>query len=201
MIRVLIAEASDVVRGARAALLSLEDDMEVVAELNRGDTIVETALRLRPDVAVFDVDLPGLDGLTAAERLHAGLPGCRTLLLTALSQPGDLLRALKAHVSGFMLKDAPAKTLIAGVRRIAAGKRLIDPELVAVALETGSSPLTVGESDVLRAVDSGLRLEEIASTLSLSRATVDSYLFNAISKAGGRSHIDTIRIAKNAGWI
>ena len=201
MIRVLIAEDMHMIRGALAALLSLEDDMEVVAELDRGDTIVETALRVRPDVAVLDIDMPGLDGLTAAERLHTALPGCRTLVLTGLSQPGNLLRALKVHVRGFIVKDAPAETLAAGVRRVAAGERVLDPELVAVALETGSSPLTPRESDVLRAADSGLRTEEIARALSLSSATVRNYLSNAISKVGGRNRIDTIRIAKDAGWI
>jgi len=201
VIRVLIAEDMHMIRGALAALLSLEDDMEVVAELDRGDTIVETALRVRPDVAVLDIDMPGLDGLTAAERLHTALPGCRTLVLTGLSQPGNLLRALKVHVRGFIVKDAPAETLAAGVRRVAAGERVLDPELVAVALETGSSPLTPRESDVLRAADSGLRTEEIARALSLSSATVRNYLSNAISKVGGRNRIDTIRIAKDAGWI
>src|SRR5258708_40114430 len=156
MIRVLVAEDMHMIRGALVALLSLEDDMEVVAELERGDTIVETALRTRPDVAVLDIDLPGLDGLTAAEQLHQRLPECRTLVLTGLSQPGNLLRALKAHVRGFIVKDAPAETLADGVRRVARNKRAIDPELVAAALETGSTPLTDREADVVRAAQSGI---------------------------------------------
>jgi two-component system response regulator DesR len=201
VIRVLIAEDMHMIRGALVALLSLEDDMEVVAELDRGDTVVETALRVRPDVAVLDIDMPGLDGLSVAARLHDALPDCRALVLTGLSQPGNLLRALKVHVRGFIVKDAPAETLAAGVRRVAAGERVIDPELVAVALETGSSPLTSREGDVLRAADSGLPTEEIARTLALSPATVRNYLSNAISKVGGRNRIDTIRIAKDAGWI
>ena len=110
MIRVLIAEDMHMIRGALVALLSLERDIDVVAELDRGDTIVEAALRTHPDVAVVDIDLPGLDGLAAAELLHEQLPECRTLVLTGLSQPGNLLRALKAHVRGFLLKDAPAET-------------------------------------------------------------------------------------------
>ena len=114
MIRVLIAEDMHMIRGALVALLSLEDDMEVVAELDRGDQIVAAALRTRPDVAVLDIDLPGLDGLSAAEQLHEQLPDCRTLVLTGLSQPGNLLRALKAHVRGFIVKDAPAETLADG---------------------------------------------------------------------------------------
>jgi two-component system, NarL family, response regulator DesR len=201
VIRVLIAEDMHMIRGALVALLSLEADMEVVAELDRGDHIVETAIRTRPDVAVLDIDLPGLDGLTAAGQLHERLPACKILVLTGLSQPGNLLRALKAHVRGFIVKDAPAETLADGVRRVAAGERVIDPELIAAALETGTSPLTTREADVLRAAESGISTDEIASQLSLSSATVRNYLSNAISKAGARNRIDAIRICRNAGWL
>jgi two-component system response regulator DesR len=201
VIRVLIAEDMHMIRGALVALLSLEDDMEVVAQLDRGDQIVQTALQTRPDVAVVDIDLPGLDGLTAAEHLHRQLPECRTLVLTGLSQPGNLLRALQVHVRGFIVKDAPAETLADGVRRVAKGERVIDPELVAAALETGSTPLTDREADVLRAAANGLATEQIAARLSLSPATVRNYLSNAISKVGGRNRIDAIRIARNAGWL
>jgi two-component system response regulator DesR len=201
VIRVLIAEDMHMIRGALVALLSLEADMEVVGELDRGDHIVETAIRTRPDVAVLDIDLPGLDGLTAAGQLHERLPACKILVLTGLSQPGNLLRALKAHVRGFIIKDAPAETLADGVRRVAAGERVIDPELIAAALETGTSPLTTREADVLRAAESGISTDEIASQLSLSSATVRNYLSNAISKAGARNRIDAIRICRNAGWL
>jgi two-component system response regulator DesR len=201
VIRVLIAEDMHMIRGALVALLSLEDDMEVVAELERGDQIVDTALRTRPDVAVVDIDLPGMDGLTAADQLHQRLPECRTLVLTGLSQPGNLLRALTVHVRGFIVKDAPAETLADGVRRVSKGERVIDPELVAAALETGSSPLTARETDVLRAAESGVPTEQIATRLSLSPATVRNYLSNAISKVGGRNRINAIRIARNAGWL
>jgi two-component system response regulator DesR len=201
VIRVLIAEDMHLIRGALVALLSLEDDMEVVAELERGDEVVDTALRVRPDVAVVDIDMPGLDGLSAAEQLYAQLPDCRTLVLTGMSQPGNLLRALQVHVRGFIIKDAPADTLADGIRRVAAGERVIDPELVAAALETGASPLTARESDVLRAADDGISTDEIASRLSLSPATVRNYLSNAITKVGARNRIDAIRISRDAGWI
>lgn len=201
MIRVLIAEDMDMIRGALVALLSLEDDMEIVAALDRGDQILDAARRTRPDVAVIDIDLPGLDGLTAAEQLYHQLPACRTLVLTGLGQPGNLLRALKVHVRGFLVKDAPAETLADGVRRVLKGERVIDPGLVAAALETGSTPLTNREADVLRAAESGIPTEQIAAQLSLSPATVRNYLSNAISKVGGRNRIDTIRIARNAGWL
>jgi len=201
MIRVLIAEDMHLIRGALVALLSLEDDMQVVAQLDRGDRIVETAVRTRPDVAVLDIDLPGTDGLTAAEQLYRQLPDCRTLVLTGLSQPGHLLRALHVHVRGFIVKDAPAETLAEGIRRVARGERVIDPELVAAALETGATPLTEREADVLRAAETGRPTDQIARELSLSPATVRNYLSNAISKIGGRNRIDAIRIARDAGWL
>ena len=200
-IRVLIAEDMHLIRGALVALLSLEDGMDVVAELDRGDQIVAAALRTRPDVAVLDIDLPGLDGLSAAALLHEQLPSCRTLVLTGLSQPGTLLRALKVHVRGFIVKDAPAASLADGIRRVAAGERVIDPDLVAAALETGASPLTPRETDVLRAAAGGVSTEEIGDELALSPATVRNYLSNSIAKVGARNRIDAIRIARDAGWL
>ena len=201
MIRILVAEDMHLIRGALVALLAMEADMEVVAELDRGDEIIPTALRVRPDVAVIDINLPGLDGLTAADRLYAELPECRTLILTGLSQPGNLLRALKAHARGFILKDAPARSLADGIRRIAAGQRYIDPDLIAEALETGASPLTPRETDVLRATEDGMSTADIAVRLSLSPATVRNYLSNAITKTNARNRIDAVRIARDAGWL
>jgi DNA-binding CsgD family transcriptional regulator len=122
-------------------------------------------------------------------------------MLTGLSQPGNLLRALKVHVRGFITKDAPAQTLADGVRRVARGERVIDPELIGAALETGASPLTAREADVLRAAETGIPTDQIATQLSLSRATVRNYLSNAISKVGARNRIDAIRISRNAGWL
>ncbi|OZM77791.1 DNA-binding response regulator [Pseudonocardia sp. MH-G8] len=201
MIRVLIAEDMHLIRGALVALLTLEEDMEVVAQLERGDQILDAALRTRPDVAVLDIDLPGLDGLGAAELLAQHLPDCRTLVLTGLSQPGYLLRALKVHVRGFIVKDAPADALADGVRKVASGARVIDPDLIAAALATGVSPLTPRETDVLREAGSGGTTEEIGARLALSPATVRNYLSNAIGKVGGRNRIDAIRIARDAGWL
>jgi two-component system response regulator DesR len=197
----LIAEDMHLIRGALVALLSREPDMEVVAELDRGDQVLEAAIRTQPDVAVLDIDLPGMDGLSAAEVLYEQVPNCQILVLTGLSQPSHLLRALKVHVRGFILKDAPAATLAQGVRRVAIGERVIDPELLALALETGESPLTPREADVLRAAEEGISTDEIARTLFLSSATVRNYLSNAITKVGGRNRIDAIRIARDAGWL
>ncbi len=201
MIRVLIAEDMHMIRGALVALLTLEPDIEVVAELDRGDTIVEAALQAQPDVALIDIDLPGMDGLTAAAKLHEQLPSCHTLILTGLSQPGNLLRALQVHVRGFLLKDAPPDRLAAAIRSVAAGHRVLDPELVAAAVETGTSPLTTREADALRAAESGLSTDEIGDRLHLSPATVRNYLSNAIAKVGGRNRLDAIRIARDAGWL
>ena len=201
MIRVLIAEDMHMIRGALVALLKLERDIEVVAELDRGDTILEAALRAVPDVAVIDIDLPGLDGLSAAEQLYEKLPSCKTLVLTGLSQPGNLLRALKVHVRGFLLKDAPAPQLANAIRSVTAGMRVLDPELVAAAVETGTSPLTDREADVLRAAQSGLSTEEIGRRLNLSAATVRNDLSNTIGKLGARNRLDAIRIAEDAGWL
>jgi two-component system response regulator DesR len=201
VIRVLVAEDQNMIRGALVALISREADMEVVAELERGDAVVEAALTTRPDVAVLDIDMPGIDGLAAARQLHEQLPACQNLVLTGLSQPGHLLRALRAHVRGFLLKDAPATALANAIRSVARGERVIDPELIAAALDTGESPLTARETDVLRAADRGVSTEEMAAALALSPATVRNYLSNAITKVGARNRIDAIRIARDAGWF
>jgi two-component system, NarL family, response regulator DesR len=155
-VRVLIAEDMDLIRAALVALLSKEADLDVVAELARGDAVLSTALRLVPDVAVLDIDLPGLDGVAVAEALHAELPTCKTLIVTGFGQPGNLLRALCAHVRGFVPKDAPGTNLADAIRRVARGERVFDPDLVAAAIETGESPLRSREADVLRAAEAGL---------------------------------------------
>jgi two-component system response regulator DesR len=197
---VLIADDQHMIRGALVALLSLEDDIEVVAELERGDRVLEIAEQIRPDVAILDIAMPGLDGAVAAQ-LHDRLPDCHTLILTGLSQPGNLLRALRAHARGFIVKDAPAETLADGIRRVAAGQRVIDPELVGIALDTGESPLTSRETDVFREAAAGTPTDQIGTRLSLSPATVRNYLSSAISKVGGRNRIDAVRIARENGWL
>ncbi len=201
MIRVLVAEDQDMIRGALVALLGLETDIEVVAELRRGDQVLPAAREHVPDVAVLDIDMPGADGLTVARTMHEELPQIRTLILTGLSQPGHMLAALQSHVRGFVLKAAPATTLAQAVRRVADGERVLDPDLVAAALETGASPLTPRETDVLALAATGLTTEEIGGQLFLSPTTVRNYLSNAIAKVGGRNRIDTIEIARRAGWL
>jgi two-component system response regulator DesR len=201
VIRVLVAEDMAMLRGALVALISLEPDMTVVAELERGDQVLAAATQHAPDVALLDIDMPGLDGLAAAAALHAALPACKSLILTGLSQPGHLLRALQAHVRGFLVKDAPSATLGDAIRRVAAGERVLDPQLVAAAIETGASPLTERETDVLRAARSGSSTIEIGRELHLSPATVRNYLSNAIAKTGARNRLDAIRISEDAGWL
>ncbi len=201
MIRVLLAEDQHVIRGALVALIGLEDDMQVVADVDRGDAVLGAAARTAPDVAVLDIDLPGTDGLTAAEHLQRQHPGCRVLVLTGLAQPHHLLRALQVHVRGFLAKDATAGDLVTAIRRVAAGERVLDPEMVAAALETGASPLTARETDVLRTAATGISTAEIGAVLFLSPATVRNYLSAAMAKLGARNRVDALRIAQRAGWL
>jgi two-component system, NarL family, response regulator DesR len=201
VIRILLAEDQHLIRGALTALVGLEDDMEVVAAIDHGDAILATAKRVRPDVAVLDIDLPGIDGLTAAARLRAELPQTRVLILTGLGSPGYLTRALEAKVGGFMRKNAPSEELADAIRRVAKGQRFLDPDLVEHALQIGDNPLTPREVDVLRAAAEGGSTEEIGASLFLSPATVRNYLSNAISKLAARNRIDAIRLARDAGWL
>ncbi|MFI7613338.1 DNA-binding response regulator [Nonomuraea terrae] len=201
MIRVLLAEDMHMIRAALTALLRLENDIEVVAEVTRGDEILPAALRVRPDVAVLDIDLPAVDGITAATTLRERLPSCRVLVLTALGRPGHVRRALSAGIEAFLVKDAPGDRLADAVRRTAAGLRVLDPELVSTAMEYGESPLTPRESTVLGQAALGASAEEIASRLHLSSGTVRNYLTTAIAKTGARNKIDAIRIAQDAGWL
>ena len=201
MIRVLVAEDLRILRETLVAVLNLEDDIEVVAELAAGDGIVAAALHHRPDVAVLDIDLPRLDGLTAARDLHERLPECRVLILTVLGKPGNLRRALDAHVWGFLVKDAPAHELIEAVRRIVAGDRVIDSKLALAALETAPNPLSPREVDVLKRHAAGADPAEIADELFLSYGTVRNYLASAVTKLGARNRVDAARIAAEVGWL
>lgn len=201
MIRILLAEDMHMVRGALVALLNLEDDLKVIAELERGDQILSAAREHRPDVAIIDIDLPGLDGLSAAELLHDRVPECRTLILTSLGRPGTLRRAMSAHVSGFLLKDAPPSDLAQAVRRVVAGQRVIDPQLALAAWGGSESPLTTRETEVLQLAAQGTEPHEIAEQLRLSVGTVRNYLTTAVTKLNGRNRVDAIRIARESGWL
>jgi two-component system response regulator DesR len=189
------------VRGALVALLNLEPDIEVVAEVASGDEIMPTARRVQPEVAVIDIDLPGKDGLTAAAEMHDKLPECRTLIVTSLGRPGTLRRALSARVSGFILKDAPAEKLANAIRDVAAGRRVVDADLALTAWEDTDCPLTSREIEVLRMAASGADAVDIAARLFLSAGTVRNYLTTIVTKLNARNRVDAIRLAEKAGWL
>ncbi|MEV0092384.1 response regulator transcription factor [Streptomyces sp. NPDC050738] len=200
-VKILLAEDVHMIRGALVALLELEPDLHVVASVHRGDLILKAALETRPDVAVIDIDLPGIDGLTAAAELHVQLPECRTLILTSLGRPGTLRRAMAARVSGFLFKDSPPDRLAHAVRTVAAGGRVVDPELALSAWEAPETPLSPRETQVLRLAARGAEAEEIAGALFLTKGTVRNYLTAIVDKLNARNRIDAIRIAEEAGWI
>lgn len=201
MIRIVLAEDMHMVRGALVALLGLESDIEVVEDVDSGPAIVPAVLRWRPDVAVIDIDLPGMDGLTAAGLVREQMPSCRTLMLTSLGRPGTLRRALDARVSGFILKDAPPPQLADAIRRVAAGDRVIDPQLALAAWDARENPLTQREIEVLRHAAQGADAMEIAARLSLSAGTVRNYLTTIVTKVDARNRLDAIRIAQESGWV
>ncbi|WP_037600070.1 response regulator transcription factor [Streptacidiphilus rugosus] len=201
MVRILLAEDMHMVRAALAALLRLEPDFQVVAEVERGDAVLAAALECRPEVAVIDVGLPGIDGLSAAALLHAELPSCRTLILTGLGKAGALRRALSAQVSGLLLKDASPALLAEAVRRVAVGERVLDPQLAYVAFDSIEGPLTERELEVLRLAAGGAGTTEIAAALYLSAGTVRNYLTAIVTKLGARNRLDAIRIAREDGWL
>ena len=201
MIRVLLAEDMRILRDTLAAVMGLEADIEVVAQVADGNAIVPAALAQRPDVAVVDIDLPGTDGLTAAARLREQQPGCQVLILTVLGRPGNLRRALAAGVAGFLPKETPAGELVAAVRRVAAGEKVIDPNLAVAALEVADSPLSPREVEVLRRFADGAGPTEIATAMFLSYGTVRNYLASAVTKLGARNRVDAVRIAAEAGWL
>jgi two-component system response regulator DesR len=200
-IGVLLAEDMELLRGALGRLLRLEDDITVVAELGRGDEIVPVAMETKPDVALIDIDLPGLDGISAAAELHRSLPQCRNLIVTSLGRPGNVRRALVAHASGFLLKDTPPDQLVTAIRKIAAGERVLDAELAVTALEGRTNPLTRREAEVLSLAAEGAPAQEIAGRLHLELSTVRNYLSSVVAKSGARNRVDAIRIALSEGWI
>ena len=201
MIRVLLAEDQAMVRGALAALLTLEGDIEIVAEVGNGDDVVPTALSTRPDVALLDIEMPGCDGITAAATLHSQLPSCRVLILTTFGRPGYLRRAMESGVVGFLLKDAPSAQLATAIRRTVAGERVVDPTLAMAALSEGNNPLTERERAVLTAATGGASIAEIAASLFLSEGTVRNYLSVAIQKLGAHNRVEAAYIAEEKGWL
>ena len=200
-IRVLLAEDQAMIREALAALLSFEDDIEVVAQVGRGDEVTAAALASKPDVALLDIEMPGMDGLTAAAALSQASPGTKIVILTTFGRPGYLRRAMEAGASGFVVKDSPADRLARTIRQVLSGQRVIDPELAAAALSEGASPLTPRERDVLAASQDGATIAEIAAALYLSEGTVRNYLSACIQKTGARNRAEALRVAEERGWL
>ena len=200
-IRLLIADDQALVRGALAALLDLEPDLEVVAEVGRGDEVIDAAKNSQPDVALLDVEMPGLDGIEAAAALRTAVPGVRVLMVTTFGRPGYLRRAMEAGAAGFVVKDTPATQLADAVRRGHQGLRVVDPSLAAETLVAGTSPLTGREADVLRAAREGGTVADIAKELHLSEGTVRNHLSAAIGKTGARTRAEAARIAVDNGWL
>jgi two-component system, NarL family, response regulator DesR len=201
VIRVLIAEDQTLVRGALRALLELEDDLEVVAEVGRGDAVVDAAREHRPDVALLDIEMPGGDGIEAARALATAVPECRAVILTTFGRPGFLRRAMEVGAAGFLVKDAPVAELATAIRAVVAGERVIDRELAAAALAIGATPLSAREADVLREAADGATVADIARRLFLSEGTVRNYLSSAIGKTGARTRVEAARVAADKGWL
>ena len=200
-IRVLLADDQALVRGALAALLDLEPDLQVVAEVGRGDQVLDAAGACRPDVVVLDVQMPGMDGIEATRELVRAIPGVRVLIVTTYGRPGFLTRALKAGANGFIVKDTPSQELADAVRRVAQGLRVVDSELAAESLTQGESPLTSREHDVLLAARDGASVAEIARQVHLTAGTVRNHLSAAIGKTQARNRADAVRIAQDNGWL
>jgi len=201
MIRLLLADDQAMVRGALAALLGLEPDLEVVAEVGRGDEVVAAARDSGAQVALVDVEMPGMDGLAAARQMKQEVPGCRVLIVTTFGRPGYLRRALEAGASGFVVKDTPARQLADAVRRVHEGLRVVDPELAAQTLTSGASPLTERETEVLAAARDGGTVADLAKQLRLSAGTVRNHLSAAIGKTGARTRAEAVRLADENGWL
>jgi two-component system response regulator DesR len=201
MIRVLLAEDQALVRGALASLLGLERDIVVVAEVGRGDEVVGAAATSRPDVALLDIEMPGMTGLDAAAALHEAMPSCKVVILTTFGRPGYLRRAMEDGAAGFMLKDAPATELAAAIRRAVAGERVVDPGLAAAALSAGENPLTPREREVLAAARTEGTVAELAAALHLSHGTARNHLSTIMGKLGAGSRIEAIRVAEERGWL
>jgi two-component system, NarL family, response regulator DesR len=201
VIRVLLADDQALVRGALAAMLGLEADIEVVAQVSSGVEVLPAARETKPDVALLDVQMPGKDGIAAAAELHRELPDCRIVVCTTFGRPGYLTRAMAAGVVGFVVKDAPPEQLVDAVRRVHSGLRVVDPALAAESLATGQSPLTDREREVLRVASAGGTIADVARILSLSQGTVRNHLSSAIGKTGARTRAEAARVAEERGWL
>ncbi|MDX3689369.1 response regulator transcription factor [Streptomyces europaeiscabiei] len=200
-IRVLLAEDQRMTRGGLALLLGMEADIRVVAQVGAGDAIVDAALTHRPDVALLDIELPGMSGLDAAAELRDQAPDCRVLILTTSGRPGYLRRVMDAGAAGFLVKDGPVEELAQAIRRVLTGETVVDPALAAAGLSAGPNPLTDHERDTLNAFADGATVADVAARLHLSESTVRSHLTSAIGKTGTRNRMEAMREARQQGWL
>ncbi|MDX3631199.1 response regulator transcription factor [Streptomyces europaeiscabiei] len=200
-IRVLLAEDQRMTRGALALLLGMEADIRVVAQVGAGDAIVDAALTHRPDVALLDIELPGMSGLDAAAELRDQAPDCRVLILTTSGRPGYLRRVMDAGAAGFLVKDGPVEELAQAIRRVLTGETVVDPALAAAGLSAGPNPLTAHERDTLNASADGAAVADVAARLHLSESTVRNHLASAIGKTGTRNRMEAMREARRQGWL
>ena len=200
-IRVLLADDQALVRGALSALLRLEPDLDVVAEVGSGDQVLDAARNTGAQVCLLDIEMPGMDGIDAAARLAAELPGVRSLIVTTFGRPGYLRRALEAGASGFVVKDTPAEELAEAIRSVHAGRRVVDPALATESLAGGPNPLTDREREVLRECLDGPSVAVVAERVHLSAGTVRNYLSAAIGKTGTSNRVEAARVAQRNGWL
>jgi len=201
VIRVLLADDEQLIRTALATLVGLEDDVEVVGQAASGPEAVAVARSVQPDVAVLDLQMPGMDGIEVAAALREQVPGCGVVIVTGHGRPGHLKRALATGVRGFLPKTTSAAVLASVIRTVDAGGRHVDPELAADAIAAGDSPLTPREADVLELAAGGASVEEIAVRASLSPGTVRNYLSAAVQKLGVANRHEAVSRAQAAGWI
>ncbi|MFF2628111.1 response regulator [Kitasatospora griseola] len=200
-VRVLLAEDQSMVREALAALLSLEDDLDVVAQVARGDAVAAAVTEHRIDVAVLDIEMPGMTGIDACAEIRRVRPQTKVVIATTFGRPGYLRRAMESGADAFLVKDAPAAELADAIRRVLRGEKVIDPKLAAAALSEGANPLTPRERDVLAAAADGAVNADIAARLHLSEGTVRNYLSMAIQKTAARNRAEAVRVAREKGWL
>ncbi|WP_252974881.1 response regulator transcription factor [Janibacter melonis] len=200
-IKVLLADDQALVRGALAALLGLERDIDVVGEVGRGDEVLAAVRRTGAEVALLDIEMPGMAGIDVAEQLSREEPSCRALVVTTFGRAGYVRRALEAGARGFVVKDTPASELAEAVRRVHSGLRVIDPTLAAESLYEGVNPLSPREREVLREALTGAPVASIAAQVYLSPGTVRNHLSSAIGKTGTTTRMEAARVAQDNGWL
>jgi two-component system response regulator DesR len=201
VIKVLLADDQALVRGALAALLQLESDIDVVAEVGRGDEVLAAAVDSGAEVCLLDIEMPGQDGIETARQLAAEAPHVQSLIVTTFGRPGYLRGAMESGASGFVVKDTPASELAEAVRRVHSGLRVVDPSLASESLAAGANPLSARERDVLRAALDGAPVTEIATRVYLSPGTVRNYLSSAIGKTGTSTRTQAAQHAQDQGWL